>query len=391
MKPDIIHVGRGVCTSVVYSLLRNRKFVAFHGWYGELRRLQRTVASMDSLTHVFLGGSIAAAIVPARWRRQALIAGAVFGSLPDLDVPILAAISSDPITRMTWHRGPAHALGVLVPLGLLSCWLLRRWWTPVREAPRAWTCALMLALLSHPLIDALTVYGTQLWWPLPTPPVMWSTLFIIDPMVLLPVLIGAIAAWCWRDRLLATAWVIGGLMVCLACIGWSIVAKQIVERAVETTLADTPFAHARHFSVPTPFNTLLWRIVVMTPDGYLEGERSLIADHGPIRFRAYASDRAALDAVASIPDASRMRWFANGFVKGDVRGDTIVMTDLRMGNEPDYFFSYAVAHRVGQWWRPMLPKSAALQLTRRDTLHALGDTWRRIWSEPSETPNGTGP
>jgi inner membrane protein len=173
------------------------------------------------------------------------------------------------------------------------------------------------------------------------------------------------------------------LIVCLAYVGWSIVAKQCVERAIDATLAGTAFAHAPHFSVPTPFNTLLWRIVVMTPDGYLEGERSLVADRGPIRFRAYASDRAALAASASIPDAVRMHWFANGFVRAEVRGETLAMTDLRMGNEPDYFFSYAVARRAGSRWQSMSPVSVASMPTRRDTLRALGDTWRRIWSEPS--------
>ena len=118
---------------------------------------------MDSLTHIVLGGSIAATIVPVAWRRQALMAGAIFSSLPDLDVPVLAAVVSDPITQVTWHRGPAHALILLVPFGALLWWVLRRWWTPVRLAPRAWFWALMLALLSHPLLDALTVYGTQLW------------------------------------------------------------------------------------------------------------------------------------------------------------------------------------------------------------------------------------
>ena len=49
-----------------------------------------------------------------------------------------------------------------------------------------------------------------------------------------------------------------------------------------------------------PFNTLLWRVVVMTPDGFLEGERSLVADSGPMRFRAYASDTAAFAAVARL-------------------------------------------------------------------------------------------
>jgi len=50
-----------------------------------------------------------------------------------------------------------------------------------------------LVLMTHILSDCLTVYGTQIFWPLPTPPVMWSAIFIIDPMYSLP-LIGCILA-----------------------------------------------------------------------------------------------------------------------------------------------------------------------------------------------------
>ena len=40
---------------------------------------------MDSLSQIVLGGAIAAAIVPARHRRAALLAGAALATLPDLD------------------------------------------------------------------------------------------------------------------------------------------------------------------------------------------------------------------------------------------------------------------------------------------------------------------
>jgi inner membrane protein len=339
---------------------------------------------MDSLTHIVLGGSIAALIAPAVQRRQALAAGAIFGSLPDLDVPVLAFVS-DPITQVTWHRGPAHSILLLLPLGMLLWWWLRRWWTPVRVAPRAWLYALLLALLSHPLLDALTVYGTQLWWPFPAQPTMWSTLFIIDPLVTLPLLIGAVAAWWLREQPRASTWVASGLIVCLAYVGWSLVAKQRVERAVDASLAGTPFAHAPHFSVPTPFNTLLWRVVVMTPAGYLEGERSLVADRGAIRFRAYPSDRAALANVTQQPNVARLRWFTNDFIKADVRGDVLVLTDLRMGSEPDYFFSYPVARRVGDRWQPLQSKRIALAWKDGGT---LGAEWNRIWHAPADAGNG---
>ena len=67
---------------------------------------------MDSLTHLFYGGAIAAAIAPARHRRAALLAGAALNTLPDLDVLPLAFFD-DPVVRLTWHRSLTHSWLVL--------------------------------------------------------------------------------------------------------------------------------------------------------------------------------------------------------------------------------------------------------------------------------------
>jgi inner membrane protein len=39
-----------------------------------------------------------------------------------------------------------------------------------------------LVLLTHPLLDSFTSYGTQLFWPLMPTPTAWSSIFIIDPL-----------------------------------------------------------------------------------------------------------------------------------------------------------------------------------------------------------------
>src|SRR5690606_10483816 len=143
---------------------------------------------------------------------------------------------------------------------------------------------------THPLLDAFTVYGTQLFWPLPSPPVMWSSVFIIDPLYTLWLLLGCIAAFVLRERIAAQRVLLAGLVLSTAYLGWSLVAKALVEREAGRALAAMGLADAPRFSVPMPLNTLLWRVVAMTPDGYVEGYRSLVADRGPMRFRAYPSD-----------------------------------------------------------------------------------------------------
>ena len=73
---------------------------------------------------------------------------------------------------MTWHRSLTHSLLVL-PLVAWAIWaFFRKRGGRVAQAPRAWFWAILLALVTHPLLDAFTVYGTQLWWPLPVSPTM---------------------------------------------------------------------------------------------------------------------------------------------------------------------------------------------------------------------------
>ncbi len=332
---------------------------------------------MDSLTHLLVGGAIAAAIAPPQHRRAALLAGAALNSLPDLDVLPLLLFSDDPVVRMTWHRGATHSLLLLPFVGwALWAWFVRRGGR-VAQAPRRWWWIFQSTLLVHPLLDALTVYGTQLLWPLPMPPVMWSTLFIIDPALTLPLLLACVVAWFARERIAAQRALACGLVIAAGYVGWSLVAKALVEREAELALARLDLAAAPRFSVPMPFTTRVWRVVAMTPDGFVEGEHSLTAGRGPMRFRAYRSDVSALDAARGFPSVARLLWFNHHFMKAEVRDRELVLSDLRMGAEPDYTFRFAVAQRDGDAWRAIPPEDPDWRHTRR----MLGLMWRRALGE----------
>jgi inner membrane protein len=337
---------------------------------------------MDSLTQIVLGASVAALAVPAPHRRRAVLAGAVLGTLPDLDSFPLKWMGADAVTLVTWHRGPSHSLPVLTLLGLLIWWLLRRWWGPVREAPRHWLAAIWLALLTHPLLDAFTVYGTQLWWPLPPQPTMWSSIFIIDPAYTLPLLVGVVAVLALGMRAPGRRFLVAGLALSSAYLGWSLLAKQWVEREAEAALAPLGLAQAPRFSVPMPFSTALWRVAVLTPDGMLEGYRSLAADRGPMRFARYPHDGAALRALADTPAVQRLLWFSSGFMKADAQGDRLVLSDVRMGVEGAYTFQYLVAERATPTspWQAVTPLAIT---TPADRMQALRAVWQRMWHEPT--------
>jgi inner membrane protein len=186
---------------------------------------------VDSLTQAALGAAIGGAIAPAGQRRKALLAGAALGTLPDLDVFI---DYGDAVANFTYHRGFSHSLFVLPPLALLLWLGLRRWWAPVADAPARWLAIIFLALVTHPLLDAHTAYGTQLLWPLDVPPTQWATLFIIDPLFTLPLLVGVVVAAIRpaNDTAIRTCLVLSTLYL-----GWSWVGQATVASAAYCSAA----------------------------------------------------------------------------------------------------------------------------------------------------------
>ncbi|MBW8367643.1 MAG: metal-dependent hydrolase [Arenimonas sp.] len=337
---------------------------------------------MDSLTQIVLGGALAAAIAPPQQRRAALLAGAALGTLPDLDSLVLLPLGLDPVDSMTWHRGPSHSLFVLVPLAALIWAAFKRLGGRVAESPVRWFWAIQLVLVTHPLLDALTVYGTQLWWPIPVSPTMWSTLFIIDLAYTLPLLLACVLAWRWRDSPGARRALALGLALSTAYLGWSFAAKAQVDRAADQALAAMGLQDAPRFSVPTPFNTLLWQVVAMTPDGYVSGQYSLVADDGPMRLYPQTFDVQAMAAVRRFPAVARLRWFNHGFMSAREVDGQLMLSDLRMGLEPDFTFRFTVAQRDGEGWRAVPPTQADWPT---DAIRRLPEVWHRIWW-PEPTP-----
>src|SRR3990167_1041611 len=142
---------------------------------------------MDSLTQIALGSAVGVAVMGRRtavWK--AALWGAVAGTLPDLDVLI---DHGDPIRNMVLHRAETHAPFWLtlfsLPFALLVARASGEWaqW-------KRWWLAMWLALVTHPLLDAMTVYGTQLARPWSDRPYGVGSVFIIDPLYTLPLLAG---------------------------------------------------------------------------------------------------------------------------------------------------------------------------------------------------------
>jgi len=125
---------------------------------------------------------------------------------------------------------------------------------------------------------------------------------------------------------------------------------------------------------------LLWRTVAMTDSGYAEGFYSIFDENEKIHFNHYTSANELLEPLQDNWAVQRLKWFSKGFYKVSRLGNEVVLSDLRMGVEPLYFFSFAVgrfssgivAHNPRQVEPPPYDMGAS-----------MSRLWRRIWNEDS--------
>lgn len=300
---------------------------------------------MDSLTQITLGAAVAEATIGHRVGRKALLAGALLGTLPDLDVliPFDGAVAN-----FTFHRSFSHSIILLTLFTPFIAWFFRRW-MPKGGYDR-WMFTVFMVLNTHVLLDCFTVYGTQALWPLTEYPVGWSTIFIIDPLFTVPLLLGVLFALRKRRRSRSSSRAnLWGLAISSLYLGWTVGAHAYSENLAHQSLSANNIEYDRLLTTPAPMS-LLWRHVAVSDDRYYEGFNSLLDKNRTIEFTGY--DRRA-QLGAQLNDhwpVERLDWFTKGFNAFSTRAgedgtDDIIMTDLRMGIEASYVFGFKVGEQ----------------------------------------------
>ena len=210
---------------------------------------------MDSLTQIVLGAAVGEVTLGKKIGNRAMLWGAVGGTIPDLDV--LGGLFLSEIDNVAFHRGFSHSILFCVLGAFLFGWLVNqiytssshKWiaisskslaviliisalqfvfsrlypdsfipliiasfglvllgylniknsyfsngWTPPNATIRDWQWLFFWALITHPLLDCFTMYGTQLFLPFSDIRVAWSTISVADPLYTVPFLVCLIIA-----------------------------------------------------------------------------------------------------------------------------------------------------------------------------------------------------
>lgn len=325
---------------------------------------------MDSVSQVVLGGAVSYAVLGNQLGRKALVIGAVLGTVPDLDVLI---DFGGAVENFVYHRSFSHSLLMQALVTPLIVWCMLRFkWAQGVSWPR-WCVAVFGALSTHALLDTCTVYGTQILWPLTDYPFATSNLFIIDPAYTLPLLLSFLLILANKSkralRLNNTA-----LIISCVYIGWSFVAKLIVDNKIDIALSQAGIAPNAYVSTPSAFNTLLWRAVVVTDDAHYEIYASVFDTPEQVSLYRYASAKHLLNNLKNERRLQQLQAFSKGIYGVYERDQTVLLSDLRMGIEGAYVFTF----EVGKIENGEVIAADFEQQNMRPPLSKVGNLFRRI-------------
>lgn len=291
---------------------------------------------MDPLSQAVVGVTLAVACCPKKeWVKPAVIAGAVGGMLPDLDVLIRS--SGDPLLAVEYHRHFTHSLA-FVPIGGLLAALLC-WPALKKQLPFLWLYIFAaLGYATHGILDSMTNYGTHLLWPFTERRESWNLISIIDPVFTLTVLVlcGLAYRKSARGYVLAAA--------AFACVYWSAgyMQREAATRHLYQLAGQRGHSIERFEAKPSFANIVVWRTQYQHAGHYYIDAIRLFPGASPkwyegASIRAFDSRQWAASQDAGLRrtrDVMRFAFFSDGWL-AQTSDTPQVISDMRFAMLPN--------------------------------------------------------
>ncbi|MFK7898746.1 MAG: metal-dependent hydrolase [Myxococcota bacterium] len=311
---------------------------------------------MEPVTQALLGAATAEWVAgKSLGRGRALGWGAIIGMSPDLDV-LLGSLQNG-YGEWLYHRGTSHSLWFGFAVGPLLGFALHKWRDPENETPlRAWIALAVIALVTHPLLDAFTPYGTQFFAPFDRTRIAWNGVAIVDPAYSAMLAFGVFAAGfssfsAKRKRLFLGGSLVLSTLYLLIGVGVHHAVTQDLEDVLraDAEKAGQSLRIERVRAYPTIFQPWLRSFVARTDQGVYAGLHSWPEWDCP-SWQVHPAPAASPEAqeMLSTWEGRLLDWFADGDLGAFVTPaatpggpETIRLEDLR--------YAWASAGARGMW------------------------------------------
>jgi len=302
---------------------------------------------MDSLTQIVLGASVAEATLGKKIGNKAIFLGAIAGTIPDLD--IIMRFFVDDLSASVMHRGLSHSLIFPFIAAPILGFLTKKIYSNLENVSQFdWNKMFFLALLTHPLLDAQTTWGTQLFWPFEYR-VAIENIFIIDPIYTLPFL-ACLLFTAFQDKLsrkrkfynslgliISTAYLL--ITISFKCIAHYKISKALEQKNIEYKDINTR---------ATYFNSILWSSQIELKDSYMFTYYSLFDKSMPIFTKKFAKNHHMLQPFLENKKIQQLIILSNGHYIMTNENNELIFWNLKLGlkgfdeNASPFIWSYVI-------------------------------------------------
>lgn len=308
---------------------------------------------MDSLTQIVLGASVAEATLGKKIGNKAILLGAIAGTIPDLD--IVTRFFVDDLTASVMHRGFSHSLIFPFVAAPILAWILKKIYYNYSDVSfNDWFKMFFLAIITHPLLDAQTTWGTQLFWPFEWR-IAVENIFIIDPIYTLPFLTFLILT-AFQDKLSKKRRLFNslGLIISSAYLLVTLSFKGVAHYNIAKGLEENNIEYKDINTRATYFNSILWSSQIELEDSYIFTYYSLFDKSKPIFTKKFPKNHNMLQPFIDEKKIQQLIILSNGHYLMTNENDELIFWNLKLGlkgfdeNASPYIWSYVIKNNNGE-------------------------------------------
>jgi inner membrane protein len=286
---------------------------------------------LDTITHGLIGILGSKTGFSRRNGKLAAIAFLIGAVFPDIDMVVSFF---GPEFFLRYHRGITHSIIAAPFFAILIAAVIYRF-TSLKKFFLLWLIV-ALGIYSHIFFDLITSYGTVIFDPISMKRYSWNLVFIIDPFITIPLILGLILCWKRTDRAsIISVSILSFLAIYLTL---NLCVKLVYEENLEEFAAARSIAVKRSSVYPRPLAPFFWMGVIETDDAFFRLDYSIVRK-APVRLDKIGKtkENIYIDRANYLTVTNLFKWFADYPIAEykEVNGEHIVRYyDLRFNIIP---------------------------------------------------------
>ena len=291
---------------------------------------------MDSVSQLVLGAAVGEMTLGKKVGNKAALWGAVCGTIPDLDVLLKPFLSE--VEYLGYHRAFSHSITFAIMFApILAYWISTIFHKDSGANWRDWTKLCFFAIITHPILDSFTVYGTQLFQPFTNYPVAFNSIFIIDPIYTIPMLLSFLIILFLKRESNIRFWINRiALGFSTTYLLFTIFNKLHVNSEFKESFLSQYNSYENYFTAPLAANNLYWMSLFEKNDTLYVGTYSIFDEDNQIEFNKIPKNSHLLEDQKDTFVYQKMMWFSQGYYAAKKDSNDVLFSDLRFSRTDQF-------------------------------------------------------